>query len=56
MMVKVYDFGVTDGGLPYMAMEFVPGEHLATRRPLPAPTLSRVFHVVTAIVCASGSY
>ena len=44
--VKVYDYGVTDRGLPYIVMEYLEGESLSEalirRGPLPAPEAARI--------------
>ncbi len=45
--VKVYDYGLTDGGLPYIVMEYLEGESLSEalirRGPMPAEEVARVF-------------
>ncbi len=44
--VKVYDYGVTDAGLPYIVMEYLEGESLSEalirRGPFPAPEAAEV--------------
>jgi serine/threonine-protein kinase len=44
--VKVYDYGVTDGGLPYIVMEYLEGESLSEalirRGPFPAEEAAKV--------------
>jgi serine/threonine-protein kinase len=45
--VKVYDYGVTEQGLPYIVMEYLEGESLSEalirRGPLPAEEVARIF-------------
>lgn len=44
--VQVYDYGVTDGGLPYIVMEFLEGESLAETvqrvGPIAAPEVAKI--------------
>ena len=44
--VQVYDYGVTDDGLPYIVMEYLEGESLSEslirRGPLPAPEVAQI--------------
>jgi serine/threonine protein kinase len=45
--VKVYDYGLTDAGLPYIVMEYLEGESLSEalirRGPMPADEVARIF-------------
>jgi serine/threonine-protein kinase len=45
--VKVFDYGVTDGGLPYIVMEYLEGESLSEalirRGPFPASEVGKIF-------------
>jgi serine/threonine-protein kinase len=45
--VKVYDYGVTEGGLPYIVMEYLEGESLSDalikNGPLPATEVAKIF-------------
>ncbi|WP_146648406.1 serine/threonine-protein kinase [Labilithrix luteola] len=49
--VKVYDYGVSDAGLPYIVMEYLEGESLSEtlirRGPLPAEEAARIIQQVT---------
>jgi serine/threonine-protein kinase len=44
--VQVFDYGVTDDGLPYIVMEYLEGESLSDalikRGPMPAPEVARI--------------
>ena len=50
--VHVYDYGVTDDGLPYIVMEYLEGESLSEtlirRGPLPAVEVSRIIRMLQA--------
>ena len=55
--VQVYDYGVTDDGLPYIVMEFLEGESLSEtlirRGPLPAPEVAIIIaHAARALAKA----
>jgi eukaryotic-like serine/threonine-protein kinase len=58
--VKVYDYGVTDTGLPYIVMEYLEGESLSEalirRGPLPAQEAARIIaHASKALAKAHAA-
>lgn len=58
--VQVYDYGVTDDGLPYIVMEFLEGESLSEtlirRGPLPPPEVAKIIaHAARALAKAHGA-
>ncbi len=56
-VVHLIDFNFTQGGLPYLVMEYLPGRDLAellcARRTLSAPEVSRVVHQVACALDAA---
>jgi serine/threonine protein kinase len=58
-IVQVFDFNVTDDGIPYLVMELIEGkdlsEHLRGRRPMPPGRVARIVRqVASALEAAHG--